>query len=265
MSTYEDNYLAHHGVIGQKWGVRRYQNPDGSLTAEGRAHYGVGEASVLQNHGLQRMNGASQARLTKFMKRATFDFASKKGQRNQDITMPGAIKKFNSNKNYRSWCTQAAVYGIQAYQKCGYGYIGNFNDLAAREAFLFGKDTSAYAQLALGAMLNGNVKFRGAVASNIVSEVLKAPDAKMDNPGYESIRQAIRNSGMTPKQAQAYVDRINRMLNLSDGLPSQIRIRVLTEQGWGSNRNYGGSNGDTDRNEKYMSLKEKNKRMLTKD
>lgn len=32
-------YLAHHGVKGQKWGVRRYQNPDGSLTLEGYKHY----------------------------------------------------------------------------------------------------------------------------------------------------------------------------------------------------------------------------------
>lgn len=33
------NYLAHHGIEGQKWGVRRYQNADGSLTPEGRARY----------------------------------------------------------------------------------------------------------------------------------------------------------------------------------------------------------------------------------
>ena len=40
----EDEYLAHHGIKGQKWGQRRYQNSDGSLTAEGRKRYGVGPA-----------------------------------------------------------------------------------------------------------------------------------------------------------------------------------------------------------------------------
>lgn len=31
--------LAHHGVKGQRWGVRRFQNEDGSLTPKGRKHY----------------------------------------------------------------------------------------------------------------------------------------------------------------------------------------------------------------------------------
>ena len=33
------NYLIHHGVKGMKWGVRRYQNPDGSLTDKGKKKY----------------------------------------------------------------------------------------------------------------------------------------------------------------------------------------------------------------------------------
>lgn len=36
--TYDE--IKHHGIKGQKWGVRRYQNEDGSLTADGRKRYG---------------------------------------------------------------------------------------------------------------------------------------------------------------------------------------------------------------------------------
>ena len=35
------DFLAHYGVKGQEWGVRRYQNEDGSLTPEGRKRYGL--------------------------------------------------------------------------------------------------------------------------------------------------------------------------------------------------------------------------------
>lgn len=31
--------LIHHGILGMHWGIRRFQNPDGSLTAAGRARY----------------------------------------------------------------------------------------------------------------------------------------------------------------------------------------------------------------------------------
>ena len=33
--------IYHHGIKGQKWGIRRYQNPDGTLTPEGKLRYGA--------------------------------------------------------------------------------------------------------------------------------------------------------------------------------------------------------------------------------
>lgn len=35
----DTNYIEHHGILGQRWGVRRYQNPDGTLTSAGVKRY----------------------------------------------------------------------------------------------------------------------------------------------------------------------------------------------------------------------------------
>lgn len=48
-----DDELYHHGVEGQKHGVRRWQNEDGSLTPEGYIHYGYGKKDAREKHNLQ--------------------------------------------------------------------------------------------------------------------------------------------------------------------------------------------------------------------
>ena len=42
MDNYKNEHLAHYGIKGQKWGLRRFQNSDGTLTSEGKVRYGSG-------------------------------------------------------------------------------------------------------------------------------------------------------------------------------------------------------------------------------
>lgn len=46
--TENDFRLYHHGIKGMKWGIRRYQNPDGSLTEEGRKRYSKTDGKSLE-------------------------------------------------------------------------------------------------------------------------------------------------------------------------------------------------------------------------
>ncbi len=48
---YYKEELCHHGIKGQQWGVRRYQYENGSLTPEGRIHYGVGNSRIQVRSG----------------------------------------------------------------------------------------------------------------------------------------------------------------------------------------------------------------------
>lgn len=71
MDNYND-YLMHFGIKGMRWGVRRYQNKDGSLTEEGRKH--VNNYEKLNK--LRDKTNSEGQKLFKADKRLKRDFGS---------------------------------------------------------------------------------------------------------------------------------------------------------------------------------------------
>ena len=68
------NYLYHHGIKGQRWGVRRFQNEDGSLTSTGKKRY---DTDV--NKAIEKRNAAK-----KDMREAAIQYNRKYSKINAD-------------------------------------------------------------------------------------------------------------------------------------------------------------------------------------
>lgn len=87
----DSSYLEHHGIKNQKWGVRRFQNPDGSLTAAGRIRYGVTGAAKAAFKVGKKLGSATASAAKAGVKKAKENaYAKKKEKASQ--TREGVLK-----------------------------------------------------------------------------------------------------------------------------------------------------------------------------
>lgn len=106
MSNYilHDGELYHHGVRGMRWGVRRYQNEDGTLTEAGQKRYARAHRKELQKERGVYVN-AARDRITKEYdipgkREAAFDYGKK---HNLDLDDGGGGDPKHGDKYMKMW------------------------------------------------------------------------------------------------------------------------------------------------------------------
>lgn len=99
--VYYGKELYHHGIKGQKWGTRRWQNEDGSLTPEGREHYGYGNARERYGKAKNNYKNLVSRRMVRDAAFGTFGRITKKGrQLNRDIR-DARKEYYDSKRDYK--------------------------------------------------------------------------------------------------------------------------------------------------------------------
>ena len=119
-----DSELYHHGIKGQKWGIRRFQNPDGTLTAEGRARY-VDASGHLTSKG-RKAYAKEQRKLQKLSNRANL------GKQAELVNRYGkAAKVFGGISAVSGLAAAGSKYGSKEVGKAAFN--------TAKESFKYGQ------------------------------------------------------------------------------------------------------------------------------
>lgn len=136
-----EEYLIHHGIKGQRWGVRRFQNEDGSLTSEGAKRYQTAKDEYQKSKKTYEQARKSVPSFAVGVKGLDKYNSAKKKMESAELKMITAKAKYNAAKKSDAKKSAKAEFNTYRREMQKTGLVGSALDESSggRSARLYNK------------------------------------------------------------------------------------------------------------------------------
>ena len=199
----EQNYLMHHCIKGQRWGVRRYQNEDGTLTEAGRKKYGSDDNIAYNKLKAKRTKDLSNDELRQLIERRDLE-----------------LQYENLNSKYKD---QGQNYVKKAMVDSGAKFLANAATIAAvavgarylAKKYNINAETVTKGILkTAGTIAETTAKTTGKAAATAGKEIVKSVSAtgKDIAKNVSETNREVRKKASSSDFARKYVKTVNKII-----------------------------------------------------